>query len=68
LGYDSAPRRSEAMVDSGTCDICGKPVEPAQGTDIDMETGNLVHAACLKQKEQAAREGEHSEPLADTER
>jgi hypothetical protein len=51
------------MVDSGTCDICGRPVDPANAT-MDIETGNLVHTACLKQKEQAANEKDQAEPAA----
>ncbi len=51
------------MVDSGTCDICGKPLGPDTAT-MDMETGNLVHAACLKQKAQAANEKDQAEPAS----
>jgi hypothetical protein len=40
------------MVDSGTCSICGEPVEPTNA-ETDMETGNLVHAACLEEKGEA---------------
>jgi hypothetical protein len=55
------------MVDSGTCDICGKPLGPETAT-TNVETGNLVHAACLKQKEQAASEKDQAEPAAGAER
>jgi hypothetical protein len=49
------------MVDSGTCGICGEPVEAAKAT-TDMETGSLVHAACLAQKQRAERaEGDQEE-------
>jgi hypothetical protein len=37
------------MVDSGVCPICGKPIDVAAGqaTDVDMDTGSLVHASCV---------------------
>jgi hypothetical protein len=57
LGYASALRKAEAMVDSGTCAICGKPVEPAEA-EMDTQTGSMVHAACLEQEGQVE---EHAE-------
>jgi hypothetical protein len=55
------------MVDSGICDLCGKPVEPAKA-EMDIETGNLVHVSCLKQKQHATKEKEQAESAGGVER
>jgi hypothetical protein len=47
------------MADSGTCEICGEPVQPDQA-ELDAETGALVHADCYARK-LAAAEGEEAE-------
>ena len=39
------------MTESGTCGICGEPVTPQQQTEVDMDTGDLVHADCYARKE-----------------
>jgi len=37
------------MVESGTCAICGKPVDPDEA-EMDTETGSLAHASCIEQR------------------
>jgi hypothetical protein len=48
------------MVGSGTCAICGKPVDPDEA-EVDMETGSLAHASCIE-KERASETEEEPQP------